>query len=144
MQAKWNITPNQTILYGQSVGSAPTVHLAAMHKVAGVIIHSGFMSGLRVKRRTMIQSLTNHQNHLVANILIHNALHRWHALTVCMGAARRVNLATAAAISSSIFLTVPKLVRGRRLNQIAQEIDDWYIEQVSDGIFNIIAMDSDN
>jgi len=48
MQSRWGIKEDQTILYGQSVGSAPTVHLAVRHKVAGVVIHSGFMSGLRV------------------------------------------------------------------------------------------------
>lgn len=48
MQSRWGVKPDQTIFYGQSVGSAPTVHLAAKHKVAGVVIHSGFMSALRV------------------------------------------------------------------------------------------------
>lgn len=40
----------QVILYGQSVGSGPTCHLARQKKmpVAGVILHSPFMSGLRV------------------------------------------------------------------------------------------------
>lgn len=48
MLERWGIEAEKTILYGQSVGSAPTVHLAVRHKVAGVVIHSGFMSGLRV------------------------------------------------------------------------------------------------
>jgi len=48
MQKRWEIKPEQIILYGQSVGSAPTVHLAAIHTVAGVVIQSGFMSALRV------------------------------------------------------------------------------------------------
>jgi hypothetical protein len=38
------------ILYGQSIGSGPSVTLAANPEfpVAGLVIHSGFMSGMRV------------------------------------------------------------------------------------------------
>lgn len=37
------------ILYGQSVGSGPTLHLAArMPKVRGVVLHSAILSGIRV------------------------------------------------------------------------------------------------
>jgi len=35
-------------LYGQSVGSGPTCYLASKKVVAGIIIHSGILSGLRV------------------------------------------------------------------------------------------------
>jgi len=38
------------ILYGQSLGSGPTIYLATQKQVSGVIIHSGLMSGLRVIR----------------------------------------------------------------------------------------------
>jgi len=38
------------ILYGQSIGSGPTCYLATQRKVAGVVIHSGLMSCLRVIR----------------------------------------------------------------------------------------------
>lgn len=40
------------ILYGQSLGSGPTCHLAALHRVAGVVLHAGLMSGLRVIKET--------------------------------------------------------------------------------------------
>ena len=33
---------------GYSLGSGPTIHLAAQHKTAGVIIQSGFISAYRV------------------------------------------------------------------------------------------------
>lgn len=38
----------EIILYGQSVGSGPTCYLARRQPVAGVILHSPFLSGLRV------------------------------------------------------------------------------------------------
>jgi len=38
------------ILYGQSLGSGPTLYLAQKYKVSGVILHSGMMSALRVIR----------------------------------------------------------------------------------------------
>jgi dienelactone hydrolase len=38
--------PKDVVLYGQSVGSGPTCHLAAAHPgVAGVVLHSAFLSG---------------------------------------------------------------------------------------------------
>ena len=40
--------PSKVILYGQSVGSGPSVMLASRKLVGGLIIHSGFMSGLRI------------------------------------------------------------------------------------------------
>ncbi len=40
--------PRRLILYGQSLGSAPTLHLASLHKVDGVVVHSGLASALRV------------------------------------------------------------------------------------------------
>nr|CUU97710.1 hypothetical transcript [Hymenolepis microstoma] len=39
---------NRIVLYGQSIGTAPTVDLATRHLVAGVVLHSALMSGLRV------------------------------------------------------------------------------------------------
>ncbi|GJN22499.1 hypothetical protein PR202_gb10065 [Eleusine coracana subsp. coracana] len=37
------------ILYGQSVGSGPTLHLASrLEKLRGVVLHSGILSGIRV------------------------------------------------------------------------------------------------
>jgi len=46
-----NVCPSpaeQIILYGQSVGSGPTCFLGSKYEVAGVILHSPFLSGMRV------------------------------------------------------------------------------------------------
>ncbi|PAA64006.1 hypothetical protein BOX15_Mlig006863g1 [Macrostomum lignano] len=55
MECAWNqlltrykLQPESIILYGQSIGTVPTVDLAARYKVAGVILHSPLMSGMRV------------------------------------------------------------------------------------------------
>ena len=43
--------PNESqriIVYGQSLGSGPTMHLASKRRVSGVVIHAGIMSALRV------------------------------------------------------------------------------------------------
>jgi len=40
--------PRKIIIYGQSVGSGPSCYLCALHKVGGLILHSPFMSGMRV------------------------------------------------------------------------------------------------
>ncbi|GAB5372602.1 hypothetical protein AAMO2058_001679200 [Amorphochlora amoebiformis] len=45
--------PRSIILYGQSLGTGPTLHLAKKHKVKGVVVHSGIMSALRVIRPYM-------------------------------------------------------------------------------------------
>jgi len=42
------IPPSQLIIYGQSLGSGPSLHLAKLHPVCGVVIHSGLMSAVRV------------------------------------------------------------------------------------------------
>ncbi|KAF0748916.1 hypothetical protein AaE_007201, partial [Aphanomyces astaci] len=41
-------SPQQVILYGQSVGSGPSIYLAAERPVRGLIVHSGLLSGMRV------------------------------------------------------------------------------------------------
>lgn len=41
--------PNNIVLYGQSVGSGPSCHLAQRHQdIGGLILHSPFTSGMRV------------------------------------------------------------------------------------------------
>ncbi|KAF5397400.1 Alpha/beta hydrolase domain-containing protein 17C [Paragonimus heterotremus] len=45
---RYQVPLEQIVLYGQSIGTAPTVDLATKYKVAGVVLHSPFMSGLRV------------------------------------------------------------------------------------------------
>lgn len=49
---KCKINPADIILYGQSVGSAPSCDLARRLPVGGVIIHSGLRSGLSVMHDT--------------------------------------------------------------------------------------------
>ena len=43
------IPPDRIILYGQSLGAALALDLAARHKTAGLIVESGFVSAFRVK-----------------------------------------------------------------------------------------------
>lgn len=45
---RYSISPENIILYGQSIGTAPTVDLAAKYEVGGVILHSPLMSGMRM------------------------------------------------------------------------------------------------
>jgi len=40
--------PEDVIIYGQSVGSGPSCHLCSKKLVGGLILHSPFMSGIRV------------------------------------------------------------------------------------------------
>lgn len=47
--AKYNIRDENIVLYGQSVGSGPTVDLASRKpNLRGVVLHSPILSGLRV------------------------------------------------------------------------------------------------
>ena len=48
LRQRYNLTPSQIILYGQSIGTVATVDLATRYEVAGVILHSPLMSGMRV------------------------------------------------------------------------------------------------
>jgi Hydrolases of the alpha/beta superfamily len=48
LRLKYNINCDQIILYGQSIGSVPTVYLASRVNVAGVILHCALLSALRV------------------------------------------------------------------------------------------------
>lgn len=45
---RYNLDEKSTILYGFSLGSVPTVHLATLVKFAGVVLHSPLMSALRI------------------------------------------------------------------------------------------------
>ncbi|KRX04604.1 Nucleotidyltransferase, class I, C-terminal-like [Pseudocohnilembus persalinus] len=58
---------NQIILYGQSIGSGPTVFLASRREfpVGGIVIHSGFSSGLRITTNNINKT---HQKDLFPNI----------------------------------------------------------------------------
>jgi len=44
------VPANTVVLYGQSVGSGPSCHMAGRGTIAGVVLHSGLMSGLNVLR----------------------------------------------------------------------------------------------
>ncbi|XP_021731424.1 protein ABHD17B-like [Chenopodium quinoa] len=49
LKREYNINQEDLILYGQSVGSGPTLHLASrMTRLRGVVLHSAILSGMRV------------------------------------------------------------------------------------------------
>ena len=48
LRTRYNLAPNQIILYGQSIGTVAAIHLATRYDVAGVVLHSPLMSGMRV------------------------------------------------------------------------------------------------
>ncbi|KAI5644975.1 serine aminopeptidase, s33 domain-containing protein [Phthorimaea operculella] len=48
LRTRYGISPENVILYGQSIGTVPTVDLAARYEVGAVVLHSPLMSGMRV------------------------------------------------------------------------------------------------
>ncbi|XP_010548512.1 PREDICTED: protein ABHD17C-like [Tarenaya hassleriana] len=49
LRSEYNIKQEELILYGQSVGSGPTLHLASrLKRLRGVVLHSAILSGIRV------------------------------------------------------------------------------------------------
>ena len=49
LKEKYGVNDEQLILYGQSVGSGPTLDLASrLSNLRGVVLHSPILSGLRV------------------------------------------------------------------------------------------------
>lgn len=49
LKEKYGVKDEQLILYGQSVGSGPTIDLASrLPNLRGVVLHSPILSGLRV------------------------------------------------------------------------------------------------
>ncbi|KAG8594087.1 hypothetical protein GDO81_001066 [Engystomops pustulosus] len=46
--ARYGICPENILLYGQSIGTVPTVDLASRYECAAVILHSPLTSGMRV------------------------------------------------------------------------------------------------
>jgi pimeloyl-ACP methyl ester carboxylesterase len=48
LRSKFGISPEHIIVYGQSIGTVPTVDLAARYEVGAVVLHSPLMSGMRV------------------------------------------------------------------------------------------------
>lgn len=45
---RYEVSTERIILYGQSIGTVPTIHLAAKQKTAAVVLHSALMSGMSV------------------------------------------------------------------------------------------------
>jgi len=48
LRSRYHADPENIILYGQSIGSVPTMHLATRHQVAAVVLHGALVSGCRV------------------------------------------------------------------------------------------------
>jgi len=48
LRTRYCISPENIILYGQSIGTVPTIDLASRYQVGAVILHSPLMSGMRV------------------------------------------------------------------------------------------------
>ena len=48
LRQRYGVSPDQVILYGQSIGTTAAVELATKYEVAGVVLHSPLMSGMRV------------------------------------------------------------------------------------------------
>lgn len=48
LTTKRSIAAERIIVWGRSIGSGPSTHLAATHKVGGLVIESGFTSAFRV------------------------------------------------------------------------------------------------
>lgn len=45
---RYGIRPENVIVYGQSIGTVPSVDLASRYESAAVVLHSPLMSGMRV------------------------------------------------------------------------------------------------
>eukprot|EP01083_Nonionella_stella_P280471 954135_1 len=50
LMSKYEVELTEIILYGQSLGSAPSLHLASRFNIGGVVLHCPLTSGLRVIR----------------------------------------------------------------------------------------------
>lgn len=48
LRSKYKLDPKNILLYGQSIGTVPTVDLASRNEVAGVVLHAALTSGIRV------------------------------------------------------------------------------------------------
>ncbi|KFM64135.1 Abhydrolase domain-containing protein, partial [Stegodyphus mimosarum] len=48
LRTRYGISPENIILYGQSIGTVPSVDLASRYEVGAVILHAPLMSGIRV------------------------------------------------------------------------------------------------
>ncbi|OPJ86758.1 alpha/beta hydrolase domain-containing protein 17A [Patagioenas fasciata monilis] len=48
LRTRYGISPENIILYGQSIGTVPTVDLASRYECAAIVLHSPLTSGMRV------------------------------------------------------------------------------------------------
>ncbi|CAI0542499.1 unnamed protein product, partial [Linum tenue] len=49
LKDEYGVKQEELILYGQSVGSGPTLHLGSrLHNLRGIVLHSAILSGIRV------------------------------------------------------------------------------------------------
>lgn len=48
LSKRYGLTPENVILYGQSIGTVPTIDLASRYEVGGVVLHSPLTSGMRL------------------------------------------------------------------------------------------------
>jgi len=48
LRQRYGVSPENIILYGQSIGTVPTIDLAKKYECGAVILHSPLLSGLRV------------------------------------------------------------------------------------------------
>ena len=73
LRSRYGISPEHIILYGQSIGTVPTVDLASRYEVGAVILHSPLMSGMRVafprtKRTCCLDVFTRHVKIIVLSL----------------------------------------------------------------------------
>ncbi len=60
--AQRGVTPDRIIVWGRSIGSGPSVHLAATRKVGGLVVESGFTSAFRVMTRIRLMPFDRFDN----------------------------------------------------------------------------------
>jgi abhydrolase domain-containing protein 17 len=52
LRTRYNVSPLNIIMYGQSIGTVPTVDLASKVDCGGIVLHAPLMSGMRVAFNT--------------------------------------------------------------------------------------------
>lgn len=52
LRTRYNVSPTNIIMYGQSIGTVPTVDLASKVDCGGIVLHAPLMSGMRVAFNT--------------------------------------------------------------------------------------------
>jgi fermentation-respiration switch protein FrsA (DUF1100 family) len=75
LTAKRGIAPERIIVWGRSIGSGPSTHLASTRKVGGLVIESGFTSAFRVMTRIRLLPFDRFDNlqkmgHITCPVLV--------------------------------------------------------------------------